>query len=199
MQHRIIFMIAILSTALLAGCGAIREAEVAEAQAVDLPTDVAGPVSGDAEVVDAAAVNENGFDGCPVTLPARQAFRPSLPYPPTYPYDGRSWYGADSLWTALPEDGRWSQLLHGDKVFWWRAGYSGSAEPQPDLWMTAKRLDGDDVIGTKSPATNAYHADFHWAMLSGLQAPAAGCWEVTGHYRTEGVEQTLRFVVWVGD
>jgi hypothetical protein len=30
-------------------------------------------------------------------------------------------------------------------------------------------------------------------MLTGIELPAAGCWEITGHYHGS----SLRFVVWV--
>jgi len=95
----------------------------------------------------------------------------------------------------LPDDGTWQQLAHGEKLFWWREGYTGSEEPQPELAVTARRLDGQ-APATESgpPATNAYHADFDWAMLVGMQVARSGCWEITGQY--EGHE--LSFVVWVG-
>jgi hypothetical protein len=43
-----------------------------------------------------------------------------------------------------------------------------------------------------APATNAYHPDFHWAILTGLRLPSYGCWAITGSYH--GSE--LGFVVW---
>jgi hypothetical protein len=30
-------------------------------------------------------------------------------------------------------------------------------------------------------------------MLTGIDVPSAGCWEITGHYR----DQAITFVVWV--
>jgi hypothetical protein len=94
----------------------------------------------------------------------------------------------------LPQDGRWDQLARGEKVWWWRVGYDGAEEPEPDLWIVARRLDAvAPDARTDPPATNGYHRDFHWAMLAGLEVPTPGCWEVTGHY--EGT--TLSFVVWV--
>ncbi len=104
------------------------------------------------------------------------------------------WYGSEALWTALPADGQWDQLARGEKVWWWRVGYDGSEEPQPELRVTARRLDGlAPVAASDPPATNGYHRDFHWAMLTGFMVPTPGCWAITGHYQ----EQALTFVVWV--
>jgi len=131
---------------------------------------------------------------CPVTLPADTSFTPPPPYPPTAPYEGWFWYGTESLWLMLPADGTWSQLAIFDKVFWWREGYEGSEEPQPELAVTGRRLDAEaPAVEVEPPATNAYHRDFHWAMLAGVSVPTPGCWEITGHYK--GHE--LSFVVWV--
>jgi hypothetical protein len=133
-------------------------------------------------------------DTCPVTTAPDRPFSPPPPYPQSAPYEGHFWYGTESLWTMLPVDGQWDQLAHGEKVWWWRVGYDGSDEPQPELRATARRLDGvASVAESGPPATNGYHPDFHWAMLSGLQVATPGCWEVTGHYH----DQALSFVVWV--
>jgi hypothetical protein len=184
MQQRILLLLVGVISVLAAGCANAGDADVVEARVLGMPIAQAKPAHG----------GEGGFEACPVTLPGEAPFSPPAPYSALYPYEGRSWYGSASLWTALPDDGRWAQLLHGDKVFWWREGYSGREEPQPSLFMTAKRLDGEGSVQQEPPATNAYHRDFRWAMLSGFEVPASGCWEITGHYEME----TLRFVVWVG-
>jgi hypothetical protein len=138
---------------------------------------------------------DNARESCPVTLPADSPFTPPPPYPPVAPNANKFWYGTDSLWLMLPADGQWRQLAYGEKVFWWREGYNGSEEQQPELAMTARRLDGPaPLVAIEPPATNAYHPDFHWAMLTGLRLPEYGCWQITGHYQ----EHVLSFIVWVG-
>lgn len=133
---------------------------------------------------------------CPVTQPPARPFVPPSAYPAQAPY-GDFWYGTEKLWTALRPDGEWQALPHGEggysqKVFWWRTGYVGSAEPQPDLQVSGKRLDGDAPLLLASSATNAYHSDFGgWAMLTGVDVPTLGCWELTGKYG----DATLSFVV----
>jgi hypothetical protein len=133
---------------------------------------------------------------CPVTLPTDPLFTAPSPYPPHAPYADRFWYGTESLWTMLPTDGTW-QHRGIKKIWWWREGYNGQEEQQPLLSMTAVRLDSPaaPAIEIDPPATNGYHADFHWAMLSGLNLPSGGCWQITGHYH----DHELSFVVWVTD
>jgi hypothetical protein len=134
--------------------------------------------------------------GCPVTLPSARPFTPPSPYPEEAPY-GRFWHGTDELWTSLERDGLWLGLEtdrgRRDKVFWWRPGFDGRLEQRPALAVSGKRLDGEGSF-TIPRATNAHHEDFGgWTMLTGVDIPAGGCWEITGTYR----DATLSFVVWV--
>lgn len=144
----------------------------------------------------ASFTNEQNKSVCAVTQPPAQPFVPPSAYPAQAPY-GDFWYGTEKLWTSLRPDGKWYALPHGEggytqKVFWWRNAYVGTAEPQPALTVTGKRLDGDAPPLLASGATNAYHSDFGgWAMLTGVDVPTYGCWELTGKYG----DATLSFVV----
>ena len=100
----------------------------------------------------------------------------------------------------LSAGGKWRGMgpahSYRDKLFWWRQGYDGSVEVAPELQVAARRLDGEGSVSTPPRATGAKHEDFGgWAMLVGLEFPTAGCWQVTGKYRSE----TLSFVVEVGE
>jgi hypothetical protein len=137
---------------------------------------------------------------CPVTLPPDDPFVPPDPWPATPPGEDEYWYGDASLWTALPRDGRWAglSLPMGDKFWWWSAAFDVNEDSTPGLTVTARPvvLAGGETPGEPvraSKATNGYHPSFHWAMLVGLKVPA-GCWEVTGEYRGQG----LTFTLWVG-
>ena len=64
--------------------------------------------------------------------------------------EGQFWFGTDRLWANLPTDGIWKGLPRDttpghptffQKLFWWRQGYEGRAEPRPKLTVTGKRLD----------------------------------------------------------
>ncbi len=136
---------------------------------------------------------------CPVTELSAQTFVPPAPYP-AQPSFGGFWYGTEKLWTALQPGGQWNALPkdrdgYSQKIVWWRLGYEGTTEQQPALKITGKQLDG---VGTfvVNGATNAYSPDFGgngWAIMSGVEIPALGCWEITGEYGG----QKLSFVVQV--
>jgi hypothetical protein len=97
----------------------------------------------------------------------------------------------------LQRDGTWSRLPRNErgfrqKVFWWRPRYNGRVEPSPQLTVRGRRLheDGSFVAGR---ATNAHSDDLGWAMLTVVDVPSAGCWELTGQY----ADGELTFVVYV--
>ena len=77
------------------------------------------------------------------------------------------------------------------KLVYWRRGFDWRKEPEPHLMVTAKRLDRD----ARSVAAEQAHAVFvpgpRSAMMTAIDIPTAGCWEVTAHYRGH----TLSFVV----
>jgi hypothetical protein len=79
------------------------------------------------------------------------------------------------------------------KVFWWREGYFWRDEPEPELYVTGRRLDASAPPLKVSRATNAFASDIGSAMLVGVDFPTLGCWEIIGSY---GGHQ-LSFVVWV--
>ena len=133
-------------------------------------------------------------ENCPVTRPPDPRFVPPEPWPERPPSDRRFWYGSEALWTALPADGTWAQLTRGEKVWWWNEAFDGRVEGQPDLGVTARRLDGPAPdVRRDPPATHGYNPSIHWAILTGFSVSTSGCWEITGRY--EGHE--LTFVVWV--
>jgi hypothetical protein len=135
---------------------------------------------------------------CRTTRATDPPFVPPTPYPSTAP-QGHFWFGSDQFWTLLPSEGAWDGLPHNElglrqKIFWWRPGFDGRLEPVPALTVTGRRLDGPGTYVHRAPATNASHPDFGgWAMLTGVDIPDAGCWELTGRYRG----QALTFVIWI--
>jgi hypothetical protein len=136
--------------------------------------------------------------GCPITRSLQHPFVPPVPPAPLSPSApaGGFWYGTPALWTAPPLDGTWKGLSYQDgaytqKVFWWSRDYNW----QRPLTVTGRRIDGSAPPLGASTATNASAEDIGSSILVGVEIPAAGCWEITGHLR--GV--TLSFVVWVAD
>jgi hypothetical protein len=143
-----------------------------------------------------------GRASCPITRPQQPPFSPPKPYratpPPLY---GGFWYGSDGLWTLLKADGTWEMARDEqglfDKSFWWRAGFDPRREQTPSLTLSARRLDvpGREIVASSGKATNGWRADDDIGafMLTRIELPAAGCWEITGHYRA----RELSFAVWV--
>ena len=135
---------------------------------------------------------------CLVTVPQDPAFVPPAPYD-KLGFEGYFWFGSNSLWTSLPQDGVWAGLPanpggYTQKVFWWREGYVWNEEPEPNLVLTGERLDAEALSFKGSKGTNAYASDIGSAMLAGVDFPTLGCWKITGRYNDEA---ELSFVVWV--
>jgi hypothetical protein len=134
---------------------------------------------------------------CPTTRPQQPQFIPPAPYSTTVP-SAEFWYGASSLWTAIPNSGTWPGLPYESgsyvqKVFWWRDGYDWRSETSPKLSVRGVRIDGPAKPLASSGATNAFAADIGSAMLVLVQIPTPGCWKITGQYKGA----SLSFVVWV--
>ena len=127
---------------------------------------------------------------CEVSLPDRTDV-------PGWQVKGFVWVGDHKLAAMVPDSGAWTGMgpehHYFDKWWWWREGYRAQDENEPELTITAKRLDGKAPEVVISDATNAFGKDWH-RMLVGMEFPTAGCWEVIGQYH--GHE--LRFVFKVG-
>jgi len=134
---------------------------------------------------------------CPVTKPPEPAFVPPISHPERE--DGRFWLGTKALWTALDEDGIWKGIVSKNgtrnKFWWWREGWEYDTDlraNEPGLIINARRIDGVAPVVSKPRVTNA-ELSGGWAMLTMLELPTSGCWEITGNYRSEYVSM----VVWV--
>src|SRR5262249_47511478 len=133
-------------------------------------------------------------EGCPVTRPPSQPFVP----PPPYWTDhgpNQFWYGTESLWTLLGAEGVGhvdKNGRYGTKLTYWRRGFDWRKEMEPQLVIHARRLDRD------APVIDVAHANAVFvtgraaaAMMTAIDIPTAGCWEITAKYKT----QALSFVV----
>lgn len=113
--------------------------------------------------------------------------------------DFMQWHGNNDLTALIPRDGKWyfmgPEHNYRNKFWWAREGYNAYEEPNPELVITAKRLDAQAEIVRRDNATNAMGNNRGWhAMLTGMEFPSAGCWEVTGTYH----EHSLTIVFLVG-
>ena len=202
MQRLCSFLSILILASLLAGCAPSANAQSEEVKAVDWSNAPAGlpdrVASNPADSAKSETLSIDAPADCPITLPQDPPFTAPAPYSPNAPFAGEFWYGSNSLWTAVPQNGVWAGLPHNpevytQKVFWWREGYIWTEEPEPALTVTGERLDATAPPLNVSKATNAYAGDIGSAMLVGVDFPTLGCWKITGQYeKTE-----LSFVVWV--
>jgi len=136
-----------------------------------------------------------GAESCKSTIAPENPFVPPEPYS-NAPAEGTFWYGSPAIWTALSSDGVWILPRNADgtyrqKLLWWREGLDWRTEPQPNLIVVGKRLDGTAPVVAVASASSAFITTDRPAMMMGMDVPSAGCWEFTGYYRGHA----LSFVV----
>ena len=183
-------LLLVVITSLLTACAGNVSAQTEETT----PKSVIEEVTTTATV---EVVPHNPPASCPLTVPQDPAFTPPAPYD-SLGFKGYFWFGSNSLWTSIPDDGIWYALPHNpegytQKVFWWRDGYVWDQEPQPNLIVTGERIDEFAPPLNVSRATNAYASDIGSAMLVGVDFPTLGCWKIKGKYK----DTELSFVIWV--
>ena len=135
---------------------------------------------------------------CPVSKPPAQPFVPPAPYWTDHGPD-RYWYGTESFWTLLGVQGTWhirSNVLEGEggyraKLTYWRRGFDWRREPEPKLVVIAKRLDREAPPVAAAPASVVFVTTERPAMMTPIDIPSTGCWELTAQYGSH----RLSFVV----
>jgi len=110
-----------------------------------------------------------------------------LPFP-----ESPTWHGTAKLAVQLPRNGVWPTTQPGAliavKLFWWSTEFELGYEPY--LHVRVTELSGQLDTAKVSRTTNAIMGK-DIAMLTGIDFPDPGCWEVTGEYLGE----ILTFVV----
>ncbi len=154
------------------------------------------PLVGCVVVLMSSCQTVNADENCPRTLGADKVF--SEPWP-----QAETWFGSDALAVILPKDGIWPTTVPGHliavKLFWYSREFQAVAEQGFDggahLGFEARirRLDSgtsDAEISGPNWAGLGGLGD-NWTILTGIDFPSPGCWEITGYYR----DQSLTFVV----
>lgn len=133
---------------------------------------------------------------CPLTIPTG-AFDPPDDYDPG-PGEGaeRQWYGSLDLWTALARNGEVigpnDQAQLAVRYFMWSTHQPPPREePNPDLAITARPVDGDGPAVRNAQATNGI-VSTNVFMITSLVLPEPGCWEITAEFR----EHRLSWTIW---
>lgn len=131
---------------------------------------------------------------CPRTLGSDRVF--AKPWP-----QASTWYGTEALAVILPKNGIWLTTVPGHliavKVFWYSSEFQARSESETwdDTGFKAhiKRLDeGPDNAEISEPNwAGGGSMGENWTMLTGIDFPSSGCWEITGEYSG----QSLTFVV----
>lgn len=197
MQRFYFTLTTLILASLMAGCANLRPQDVKALEDYRMPTDIPAPAEL-TQTVEAEIAAKTPPKDCPVTTSSKQNFEAPEPYSPAAPWERIFWFGSDHLWTTLHNDGVWAGLpLNPDgytqKIMWWSSLYDLPNEPEPALVVTGRRLDADAPPLRFYGATNAFAKDIGDAMLTGVEFPTLGCWEVTGQYK----KTELKFVVWV--
>ena len=196
MQRLYFFASLFLVVSLVAGCVSSANAQDKILEDYRMPTDVpdASSLTQSAQTEVAASIPPAD---CPVTTRGNVLFKAPEPYSSSAPWEGMFWFGSEGLWTALNTNGVWEDLPHSpdgytQKIMWWSDLYSLKDEPQPALVVSGRRLDAKSPLLRFYGATNAFAGDIGEAMLTGVEFPTLGCWEVRGEYK----KSELTFVVW---
>ena len=136
-------------------------------------------------------------ESCPVTRATPETqFKPSSVPRGLAPESMVFWYGSDSLYTALDPGGRWRGIASPagtrNKSFWFRNNAEWLSERPYQLKLTYRQLDTTGPMYSGAEVTNAIIGK-EVAMLTMLELPTRGCWEVTASYKNAHVS----FVTWV--
>lgn len=133
---------------------------------------------------------------CPVTRPPNPPFVAPLPYPPSFTDKKDFWYGTPSLWTLLTVPdlrGRCGvgPTCYTTKLIYWSSFFDWRRELEPELVVTARRLDRRGSLVSTEHANAVFVPRTTPGMMTGIDIPTAGCWELTARYRGH----TLSYVV----
>jgi hypothetical protein len=122
-------------------------------------------------------------EGCPTTRPSLPAFAPPPRYSPAPLGADTFLVGTSDLWVAVPSS-PWRGLRQ--KLFWWRPDYDGAHEQRPNLTLTIRPIASRVTSSVDRAATNARFGG-EWSMLTMVDFPAPGCWEILGLYEGHSV------------
>ena len=133
---------------------------------------------------------------CPVTLGTDELLAS----------DTRGVYGSDSLAVFLPLDGKVQVTgpkgLIAIRLFGRSAGFRPGMEENMHVSVVNLHDGPNDAVVSRTTNANTPRDDYEdrqfddewldgWLMLTGIDFPSVGCWEVTGEY----LGQSLTFVV----
>lgn len=134
--------------------------------------------------------------GCAVTKPSDHPFVPPKLYSAFHGED-EFLYGTPALWTLVQR--KWA-VHGGSKLPFFRQGFDWRKEGRRRLTVVARRLDGEgplvwnDLTGSGTQEGHGVEGMF---MVTGIDIPSSGCWEITARYTAERDIPALSYTVWV--
>jgi hypothetical protein len=142
-------------------------------------------------------VATNAADTCTVTTAPEPAFIPPVGYAPAASEDA-FWYGSNSLWTIIVPHKWRAGGNDGAKLVYWREGYNWREDHgSPYLFVVAHRIDTNAPLVWSDGASGVRLSNDDtpggMSMMTGIDIPTPGCWEISAHYQT----QTLTYTVLV--
>jgi hypothetical protein len=102
---------------------------------------------------------------CPITPASRHYGTPKLAVSVT-----------PGPWAGLP---LWN-VGYRQKIVWFSDGYVWGESPNPTLTIKGRRLDGEAPPLIFDGANGSRTADWGNFIMSGVNFPTLGCWEITG-------------------
>ena len=136
-----------------------------------------------------------GIDNsCPVTKQPSPPFVPPAGYP-QYQTPQGFWYGSDSLWTMVSPHPWRAGGNNGAKLTYYRRGFDWKSIDNLRLTVIGRRVDAFAPLvwsdGASSVSVGRSNAPGGMAMMTGIDIPTTGCWEISAHY----VNQTLTYTI----
>jgi hypothetical protein len=133
-------------------------------------------------------------DSCPVTKAPAPTFVPPAPYNSSV-RSGGFLFGSQSLWTFVGTYGANPEL--GFKLIYWHPGLNWHhTDEARQLTVVARRLDTPSVPivftrrGTMIGHFSAEAPD-EIAMMTGLDLPSGGCWEIAADFSGEHLSYVI--------
>jgi hypothetical protein len=131
---------------------------------------------------------------CAVTTAPDPPFVPPAPYS-RYAGENSFLYGTDSLWTIVSRPSEWKLGRDGAKLPYFRRGYDYMKEMDPHLTLVGRRLDAAAPLVRSDGASGGMAKGSDLAgmfMVTSLDIPEAGCWEISAHYQNQTLTYTVR-------
>lgn len=138
-------------------------------------------------------------DGCPVTKAPAPEFVPPAPYNSSPLSGGFRLGSSESLWTFVNTyaTSRPEGPPYGFKLVYWHPGLSWHHSDETNaLTVVARRLDAPSAPIIFTPRANmvghlSAEAPDEIAMMTGLDLPSGGCWEIAADLKGERLNYVI--------